>query len=149
MVESCFTAPRYLGPQDPTATSDWEPSLLSLPVHLCSLRLWGRGSPLCAEPLLAADLLASCRGLGGLLSPLALIKQPPPLRPVPAAALPTAWAEFMTSIHQIRRDGDTGLHPLRAECGWTALQAPLPAEQTYTVMLGIFRPEVSFGNVLI
>lgn len=104
---------------------------------------------MCAEPPLAADLLASCRGLGGLLSPLVLVKQPPPLRPVPAAALPTAWAEFMTSIHQIRRDGDTGLLPLRAECGWTALQAPLPAEQTHAVMLGIFRPEESFGNVLI
>ena len=52
-----------------------------------------------------ADLPASQRGLGGLLSPLALIKQPSPLRPVPAATLSTAWAEFMTRIHQIRREG--------------------------------------------
>lgn len=52
-----------------------------------------------------ADLPASQRGLGGLLSPLALIKQPLPLHPMPAAALSTAWAEFMTRIHQIRREG--------------------------------------------
>ena len=75
------------------------------------VRLCGRGRPLRAERPLAADLLASCRGLGGLLSPLALVKQPPPLRPVPAAALPTAWAEFMTRIHQIRRDGGHGPSP--------------------------------------
>lgn len=52
-----------------------------------------------------ADLPASQRGLGGLLSPLALIKQPLPLHPMPAAILSTAWAEFMTRIHQIRREG--------------------------------------------
>lgn len=92
----------------------------------------------CVKPLpsphlpTVADLPASQRGLGGLLSPLALVKKASPLRPVPAAALSMAWAGFMTRIHQIRREGTRD--SMHAECGRTASWALLLAEQTYVII---------------
>lgn len=138
-AESCLAAPSLPWSQDPTAPSRHRALSPSPAMFTCALAPWApqAGRSLLHKLPLTADLLASCRSRGGLLSPLALVKWPPLLRPVPAAALPTAWAEFMTRIHQIRRT-DTVLLLLCAECSRTTLQAPLPAEQAHVVMLGIF-----------
>lgn len=77
-------------------------------VHLSSAplsrRLWRWSCVMCTQLPKTVDLLASCRGLGGRLSPLALVKWLPPLCPSPAATPLTARAGFMTRIHQIRKE---------------------------------------------
>lgn len=90
--------------------SEHSPPLLpSSPVFWAPAGPWRRLSlhRTCAE----CWFTSFSQRLGGLMSPLALVKCTPSPRPVPAAALLTARAGFMTRIHQIRKD-DTVFLPL-------------------------------------
>lgn len=135
-------------PRVPPLQVDQNPSLL-LPM---SPGLWDPGTPDVGLPLLHRASPGcwftsfSQRAWRPVVS-LGPRKAAPPLSPVPAAALPTAWAEFMTRIHQIRRHG-WGSSSSMCRMQSDSIVGPSACWANPCGKRGIIWPRL-FGNVLI